>query len=364
MSEPKKVIKKSTSAAKKTAAKKPAKSEGVEAVTPQPVAEAQLPDGAQLAIADARHPVTVAFDYCFKQGSAGVTQLEEWKIDLYQAVTEGAKKFVGFNNQTAMKKALDINLGLMSLGLLLRVNGRVDAESWAEALLRTPLKDLLKEAVGQVRALVYTQEYLFPELGERPLRETVLAIATARDSVRKNVWNGYELFLRERDSRRSQQGTDRLARHLIQTLLRKEPEAWVRSMNKKGEDTHEMVMAEETVNTLILRFCALKSGERFPEDVYVSAEYLKRIRADYDADPKGWTLCGQARFAELAAGCPAGAREYLESSRWWDLHLKGGPPKLGKRPVRKQSEDDDEEGDAPAQDIPGLSGIYLTRIYA
>ncbi len=73
------------------------------------------------------------------------------------------------------------------------------------------------------------QEYLFPEMEERPLREVLLEIAKARDANHKDTWTGYERFLQEQRNRKVQQTTDKLARFLIECLLRKNPKAWLKS---------------------------------------------------------------------------------------------------------------------------------------
>jgi hypothetical protein len=310
-----------------------------------------------LALEDHRHPITIAFEHYVKSGATTAEQRERWIEELTQAVEEGARKFVGFNNVNTMKKALDINLGLLSLGLLLKVGGSQDVKMWVEVLEKSTIKDLLKEALVALKGLAYSESYLFPEMGERPVREVMLTVAQARERARKTVWNGWREFLQERANRRSQQGSDQLARHLIQTLTGSEPESWMQRANREHSENAGLASAEETINTLVLRHCILRPGEKFPEDIYVSSEYLKRIRLDYENNPDAWIKRVRARYDELLGGL----REKLTGVNWWDSHLKNGPPKLAKRPAKKKQTDEIDEDD-PVE-IEGVSGIYLCRIY-
>ncbi len=124
-------------------------------VEQSPVAPKKLKEqpGIALAVLESRHPITLTFERMIQQGLASHELQTQWKADLSQMVIEGAKKFFGFHNVNALRKALDVNLALLSLALLIRTEGRSEIETWGDALLTTSLTDLLNESLGHIKGL-------------------------------------------------------------------------------------------------------------------------------------------------------------------------------------------------------------------
>lgn len=320
-----------------------------------------------LAVVENRHPITLTFEMMIQQGLASHELQAQWTFDMTQAVIEGAKKFVGFHNVNSLRKALDINLGLLSLALLIRTDGKHDIDTWAGILQKTPLTDLLKETLSHIKTLAYEQkEFLFLELEERPLRETLLTIATARDRRRKSVWSGYSQFLQEKRNRATVHTTDQLGRFLIECLLRKSPKAWIeQKINRQGSKNDEpnIPLAEEVINTLILRYCTLKLGEHIPENIDLQTSYISRLRTEYEAKPQAWLASASSRFDQLLKLLSPEMKEHLREKNWFAIHLKDGPPKPIKAPKRKKSKSDDDLAPPEFIDIAGISGIYCYNIY-
>jgi hypothetical protein len=334
-----------------------------------PLKKSKEEPGIALAVLENRHPVTLAFESMIRQGLATAELQAQWKVDLTQAVIQGAKKFFGFHNVNALRQALDVNLALLSLGLLIRTEGRRELEAWVEVLQKVSLTDLLNESLGHIKGLAYGQEYLFPELEERPLRDVLLEIARARDARHKNMWVGYDKFLQEQQNRRNQQTTDKLARFLIELMLRKNPKMWLKSTATGSganlEDIGSFVTAEETINTLILRYCLLQPGQRMDENIDLTMDFIVRMRKEYEASPKTWLAAASARFEQLLLLLAPPLRERLTHPRnWFETRLKSGPPKLSAKSARKKAPvaDDDDEN-TEMMDLPGVSGIYCYQIY-
>jgi hypothetical protein len=324
--------------------------------------------GNALAVLESRYPVTLAFESMIHRGVVTPESQEEWKSDLAQAVIEGAKKFFGFHNVNALRQALEVNLALLSLSLLIRTEGRPDLDAWVDVLGKTSVTDLLNESLTHIKGLAYGQEFLFPELGERPLRDVLLEIARARDPRHKNRWVGYEKFLQEQLNRKTQQATDKLARFLIELLLRKNPKAWLKSTATGSganlEDIGSFVTAEEAINTLIFRYCILQTGQRIPENIDLTMEYIILTRKEYEANPKAWLATTSARFEQLLKLLSPPLRERLTQPRnWFETRLKSGPPKLSAKAARRKETSDDDDENPEMVDLPGISGIYCYQIY-
>jgi hypothetical protein len=320
---------------------------------------------AALAVVENRHPITLAFERCLQQDLASQDIQDQWKEDLTNAVIQGAKKFVGFNNVIALRKALDINLGLISIALLLRTDGKADVDAWAGIVQKVEVTELIGETLSQIKALSYNQEFLFVELYEQPPREALLAIATARDAKRKNAWVGYDRLVQEQRSRKNLHTTDRLARFLIECLLRKNPKIWVEWKSEGGGNINaepNVPLAEEIINTLIFRYCTLKTGERIPEDIDLQSSYISRLRAEYEADPQAWLAGAKSRFEQLLKLVSPEMKDYLLEKDWFDTRLAGGPPKPVKVASSKKSKPKDDDA-AEYVDIAGISGIYCYSIY-
>lgn len=323
--------------------------------------------GISLAVLEDRHPITLALERMIQQGIASHELQMQWALDMTQAVVEGAKKFVGFHNVNALRKALDINLGLLSLALLFRTNGKHEVDTWVGILRETPLTELLAETLSQIKALAYERkEFLFLELEERPLRETLLAIATARDPRRKSAWNGYGQFIQEKRNRATIQIVDQLGRFLIEFLLRKNPKNWVERKiegQNGNNDEPNIPLAEEVINTLILRYCALKPGERIPENIDLHTSFISRLRTEYEAEPHAWLASANSRYEQLLNLLSSEMSKHLRSKNWFALHLQNGPPKPMKAPKRKKSKSDDDLTPPEFIDIAGISGVYCYNIY-
>jgi hypothetical protein len=116
-----------------------------------------------LVATDDRFPVTVALDHAFATGRIAPEIVALRKKELAELVSEAAKTF-GFQAKTTLANALDVSLGLLSLALTAPSDGKMNLESWAEQLVETSWKGLVKEAIGMSRHLKEkdeSYEYLF-----------------------------------------------------------------------------------------------------------------------------------------------------------------------------------------------------------
>ncbi len=278
-----------------------------------------------LAVVDNRQPVTLAFERAIQDGLASPERQERWKLELAQLTSEAARKFVHFNNIEGMRKALDINLGLLSFALVYQTNGQTDVAAWAGQVVEKSLEDIVRVAMLQIRNLTHGRgELLFLDLIEPNPRETLLAIATIRDHA-TGAWEGYESYLSNLKVRSDLHDTDDLGRFLIRLTLEKSPQSWLQGFEPAPP------LSEEVINTLVLRYCLLEKGERIPVDPSLTAPYLEKLKADYKADRAAWLASARARYEHLQQLMPASMRAALVNRDWFKQRLAKGPPKWPKK---------------------------------
>ena len=278
-----------------------------------------------LAVIDNRHPVTRAFERALQDKLASPERVERWRTELAQLTSEAARKFANFNNIEGMRKALDINLGLLSFALVYQTNGQADVAAWAGQVVEKSLEDIVRVAMLQIRNLTHGRgELLFLDLIEPNPRETLLAIATIRDHA-TGAWEGYESYLSNLKVRSDLHDTDDLGRFLIRLTLEKNPLSWLESFEPAPP------LSEEVINTLVLRYCLLQKGERIPADPSLTAPYLEKLKADYKADRAAWLAYAHERYEHLQQLMPAAMRAALVNRDWFKRRLAKGPPKWPKK---------------------------------
>jgi hypothetical protein len=115
-----------------------------------------------------------------------------------------------------------------------------------------------------------------------------------------------------------------------------------------------LISSDETINTILLRYCTLKAGERISPRIRLSFEFLKKIRKEYEAQPEAWLAETEGRFKELVALLPSHLRSYLTTPQsWFATHLNAGPPNIAKKTDMGEEADNYD-----------LSGIYACEVYS
>lgn len=292
-----------------------------------------------LVATDSRLPVTVALAYAFAAHQISPELLAVRKRELVDLVSEAAKTF-GFQSKTTLTGAFDMAVGLLSLALVKGTQGEVLPDQWAERLIATGWKDLVKESIALVRGVKEPDaayEYLFDtDEDPRILRDLLRHFVGARDQHQQ--WVGYDSFVRYREERRRLQGADTLIRWLIKSLV-KRPLYWMK------DPIEGPTSAEEALNTLLFRVCA---GMGFAhKDIILGEKDFRLVRGQYEGDPKAWLKAGQERFDVVRKSVPDELRGFVDE-QWFSTFLAKGPPK-----VKKWESDD----------IRGITGVYYYEIY-
>ncbi len=303
-----------------------------------------------LAATDYRLPITIALDRAFQRGLVTPEQLALWKEELRDLITEAAKTFVGFQNTDALRKALEITLGLLSLTVTRSTKGEEDIDAWADFVATRKLKEMVKDSIAASRK-IHSPEgtpyvYLLESDGmERPMKDLLRSFALSRTG---QGWTGYELFTRTLGEAGRAQTTDRLARWLLATVLGVK-------IGAAGDD-HPMLdgasTASEVMNTIFYRQCTGLgfAGRRGNKELVLKKEQIRAIREAFEAGKTGWVKAAAERFATLWEGIPADLRVGAGTEDWFEGHLKKGPPK-----IPKKAELDDV--------INGVTGVYFYDVY-
>ncbi len=303
-----------------------------------------------LAATDYRLPITIALDRAFQRKLVSAEQLVLWKEELRDLINEAAKTFVGFQNTEALRKALDITLGLLSLAVTRSTKGQEDIDAWADFVATRKLKEMVKESIAASRK-IHSPEgtayvYLFEADGvERPMKELLRSFALARDG---QTWNGYDLFSRTAGEIVRVQTADKLTRWLLATVL------GVR-ISASGDD-HPMLdgasTASEVMNTIFYRHSAGLgfAGRRANKEILLKKDQIRKIREAFDANKTGWVKTARERFDTLWAGIPDDLKPGAGAGDWFDTHLKKGPPK-----IPKKAEMDDV--------IESVTGVYFYDMF-
>ena len=289
----------------------------------------------KIAKIDNRHPITIAFDCAIKTGRVTPESIDAWKKDMIDLVGESAKKFVGFSDTAAIRRALDIMLGILSLPVVHSTEGKLDPEAWVKYLVDTSLKAIATEAIAMARvtaeSLDETELTAYPR--GSTTRSRLIDYATSRDRDRKEVWVGYQLYRRDVEDQKREHIEAELVKWLIKKFANVEPHVWVGRLRRTsfelcGMDATPLVA--DVLNTYLLRFC---TGLSTKGDIILKKKDFQQIRTAYEADRKLWVKSAYQRYNTLVKQIPLGLRSGLADQgkgNWSKVHLNSGPPRVPK----------------------------------
>ncbi len=273
----------------------------------------------------------MALELAFLDRKVSVVRLALWKEELRDLIRNAAKKFVGFQNVESLRKALDIVLGLISVALVDRAGGKEDPARWAEIVVASNFKDLVRHAVGLAEAIHHgaggkPYAYLFElTLQSDSTKDLLVLFATARE---KSRWAGHDRYRGVKERVGQAQAEDRLVRWLLAHLL-KLPPGGISSRHPLLEDA---ITADEVVNAMVFRYVSgLGFGAPGKSRIALRKEHFVAVREKFDADKERWLKAAKKRHGELIAQIPEGLRRGLGKDDWFATHLKSGPPKVSEK---------------------------------
>ena len=302
---------------------------------------------------DQRHPFTVALSYAIKAGRITPSVELAMREELQGLVAESAKKFTGFQNQEAIRSALDFILGVLSLAVVHSTQGKEDLEAWSGHLIARGLKALTQDAIAMLRMVseASAMPTFWPcePIGGETVRDLLLRYATRRHE-NSGVWIGYAEYRRAVEIRNEARNLENLLAFIIEKFTGKDKMIWIQSMERASKDFRETRLLDEIFNNWIFRIC---TGLPIKGDVTLRLIHFSKLRESYEADKALWIKEAKKRYDDLVEQTPpsllAGFR--FRGNDWFRIHLSKGPPKIAKRTNLK------------GISIPGITGIYLYSFF-
>ena len=292
-----------------------------------------------LVATDSRLPLTIALAHAFAADKLSPELLAACKRELVELVSEAARTF-GFQSKTTLTGAFDMAVGLLSLALVDGTKGETLPDRWAERLVTTSWKALVKESISLVRTVKEQDaayDYLFEtDQDPRILRDHLKNFVSSRDKHQQ--WTGYQAFVYYREERHRLQSVDTLIRWLIKSLVKRQL-FWMK------DPIEGPTGAEEALNTLLFRAA---TGLGFTQkDIILGEKEFRHVRTQYDDNPEDWLKLGQERYDALVQSIPKNLQDAVDGN-WFRKRLGKGPPKVGKW---------------QSDDLRGITGFYYYETY-